>query len=135
MFRLNLSKPNQLKRKLTVFGCIALATGCANQTPQPALILKPSDDSLATLNAAASSLLNGRKVQLAQSAFTSGSKVSVVSALNNTPTGRLASGRTIVPPDELRLMRVGRGCELMHVASKQRAPLSGVSCVLEPRKK
>lgn len=91
-----------------------------------------SEASLATLNAAASTLLNGRKVRLAKTAFTNYPKLSVVPAVSNTPKGRLATGRIRVPPDELRLVRVGRRCELMHVATQERASLSGVDCIAIP---
>jgi len=120
-------------RLLMACGVLLLAPGCASQTPQPALIEQLSDgtltdETLATLNAAASSLLNGRKVRLAKTAFTQHPKLSVGPGRGNTPKGRLALGRTIVLPDELRLLRVGRRCELMHVATEERIPLSGIDC-------
>jgi len=110
-----------------------VAAGCASQAPQPAVIAVQSAETLATLNAAASSLLNGRKVRLAKNAFTRTATLSVVPTLNNRPKGRLASGRTIVLPDELQLLRIGRRCELMHVATKARTPLTGIECTaLQP---
>ena len=107
---------------------VVFLPGCASQTPRPALIDQPSNETLATLTAAASSLLNGRTVRLASNAFTQTPKLSVAPGRSNTPKGRLASGRIIVLPDELQLLRIGQRCALMHVATQKQTDLEGVSC-------
>lgn len=114
-------------------GCLLLA-GCVSQTPVPALIEVQSQNAreqkatTQALEVAASTLLNGSRVKFAASAFTQAPRLSLAPAIRNTPQGRLATGRTIVLPDELLLLRIGRRCELMKVATEERAPLPGVAC-------
>lgn len=102
--------------------------GCVNQTPHPALIEQPSDASLRVLTKAASQLLEDRKVTLAANAFTQSPVLSLAPAISNTRIGRLATGRVRGLPPELRLVRVGRRCELQHLESLQRVGLPGVNC-------
>lgn len=115
-------------------------SGCVSQTPVPALIqVQPDSEpqqkaTTKALELAASKLMNGSKVRFAPSAFTQTSKLSLAPAIRNTPKGRLATGRVIVLPDELLLLRVGRGCELMKVATEERIALPGVRCTAaEPK--
>ena len=127
---------NSAKRHLARFGAMlgafvllaGVSQGCASQPPLPAVLEQASPEAHVTLTNAAKRLLNGRSVTFANDAFTRSPRVSLAPAVRNTPNGRLATGRTIRLPDELRLVRVGRSCELLHVNTDQRLGLPGVKC-------
>lgn len=116
-------------------------TGCVSQTPVPALVqVQPENKrqqnaTTQALELAASELMNGSKVKFAPSAFTRTSKLSLSPAIRNTPKGRLATGRVIVLPNELQLLRVGRSCELMKVDTQERIALPGVKCRADEAKR
>ena len=129
--RVNSSK-RCLPRLGAIIGALVLfagvSQGCTSQAPLPAVLEQASPEAHVTLTNAAKRLLNGRSVTFANDAFTRSPRVSLAPAVRNTPNGRLATGRTIRLPDELRLVRVGRSCELLHVNTDQRLGLPGVKC-------
>lgn len=117
---------------LGVLGALSASTGCMSQAPQPALIVAPDARTSAQLSEAANRLLGAGKVTLAPEAFTKRSTLSFAPAIRNTPKGRLATGRVVQLPRELRLLRIGRRCELQNVKNQRTEKLPGVRCKADP---
>lgn len=126
-----------LSHLLSLGVLVSVVGGCAGTQLVPAL-LDPKQlqtaqpETTQTLNAAAGTLLAGRRITLGSAAFVTRSRVSLEHSLRASPKGRLATGRLLSVPEELRLVRVGRRCELLHSQSQERVALPGIRCVKEP---
>ena len=111
---------------LATLACVI--AGCANQTPQPAVISDPTENNVRTLEVAASTLLAGPTIRFAPSAFTRNPMLSLMPAIATTPAGRNLTDSSRILPTQLQLLRIGGHCELMNLSNKQRKALPGVAC-------
>ncbi len=127
---------SSLWRKKNYFFLAAAAHLAGCRTPQPgadlpAVVVNPTPESRAELVRAISAALDGATVMLADDAFTTESGLAIERPPLRDPNGLLAQGRERAVPEQLRLVKSGAQCVLVHQRTGRRYPLSGVAC--EPK--
>lgn len=109
----------------------ALATACANgpqAAPVAALLVAPTRDDHAGIEAAAAALVGTSSMTLAESAFVLDPEVGIEPRPVRSLDG-LADGRRRTPALILRLERDGDGCLLRRLDTDASLRLAGVRCV------
>lgn len=118
-------------RNTTALLFILLTTTC--QTPslaskQDALLVAPDAASHSAIQQAASQLLGGVQVQLADDAFTRDSRISMERRVRNDPNGFRIDTPGEERPHLLRLIISASGCALRLESSGKQVELDGVRC-------
>lgn len=119
-----------------ILGTLLLITAC--NTPSraedvPAVIVEPNEEGRAELLSAVSGMLNDRPINLADSALTSSSLLTIERKQHRSLQGQPATGRLMESPERFRLVQHEDECILIHLDSGTRTTLENVTCVPEGR--
>jgi hypothetical protein len=113
----------------SLFACARSAA----QADTAALLVDPTAESRAELLAAVREALHGAPVLLADDALTSTSVLTIERGAAADPQRRIATGRTLEPPEQFRLVINDSRCVLVHAAAGGRRVLQTARCAPEPR--
>jgi hypothetical protein len=120
-----------IARSLLVLSILPVAA-CGTlvaQEDQPALIAAPTEQSRAELRRVVSEAMNGLPVTLADDALTRDSTLTIERRTPPGEQGRAATGRTLDPPEQFRLVLRGGSCVLVRAADGREWPLDEAQCV------
>ncbi len=112
------------------FFVVASVAACQshNQNSQSAALVNPSSETITELQRTMSTSLYGAPVTLSESAFTDGNVLTVETRARNSPDARLAGGRTMVRPEQFRLIAQGDDCLLEKLSTGERFQLRVARC-------
>lgn len=117
-----------------ILSTLLLVTAC--NTPSraedvPAVMVEPNEEGRSELLSAVRGMLNDRPVNLADSALTSSSLLTIERRQHRSLQGRPATGRLMESPERFRLVQHENECVLIHLESGTRTTLDNVTCVPE----
>lgn len=113
---------------LTLLACRRLSA-----QEQPAVIASPSEQTRAELHRVVAAALNGQSVTLADDALTLDSLLTIERRMPSGPQGRVATGRALEAPEQLRLVLRGTHCVLVRQADGAAWELKDVQCIPETK--
>lgn len=119
---------------MVILSVLLLVSAC--NTPSraedvPAVIVEPNEEGRAELLSAVRGMLNDRPINLADSALTSSSLLTLERKSHRSLQGRPATGRLMESPERFRLVQHDDHCVLIHLGSGTRTTLNNVTCVPE----
>jgi hypothetical protein len=113
---------------LTVAAVAPLACRTVAAQEQPAVIPAPTAESRAELARVVTAAVGGRPVTLADDALTRDSVLALEQRDPPSPAGRVATGRTLEPPQVFRLVLRGSECVLVRDADQREWRLTSARC-------
>jgi len=120
---------------MKILSAASLIMLAACQTAAPpqgsAIIVDRSPQMLEELEKTMTTALFGVPIKLSTGAFATPSVLTLEPQMQNTPAGRLASGRTVTRPEQFRLIATADGCVLEHMNSGERFALRVTRCQAE----
>lgn len=118
---------------VSVVAAACQSTGADRPVPDvPALITESTATSTAELRDAVAAALPGRRILLADNAFTESSLLVVERRRHERLEGSLATGVADEEPQRFRLLLGTDNCELIHLNTGKRYPLPKTRCHPEP---
>jgi hypothetical protein len=118
------------KRYWLAVGLTLTASACTSIKAReaPALLVNSNEETRAELVSTISSALNVTSITIADDALTSDSTLVIERTPARDSTGQRLSGRDYTQAEQFRLLLVGSDCELLHVRTGKRYPLSRSRC-------
>jgi hypothetical protein len=118
-------------RRWWLAAATVLPAACGSLAAQerPAVIAAPTEQSRAELERVLSSAFDGQSIRVAPDALTRDSMLAIERRTPPGPQGRAATGRTLEPPVQFKLILRDTRCVLVRVADGREWQLAEARCV------